>query len=76
MVDLTLYLHVYEINLISNSMEIRLDLRYTTILINCHRQTKGDDAVCRSTFNVAYRRLQPRITRIHKIQKGTKSEGY
>ena len=33
----------HEINLIANSMERRLGLRYTTILINCHRQTKGDD---------------------------------
>ena len=53
----------------------RLDLRYTTILINCHRQTKGDDAVCRSTVNLAYRRHGPRITRIQKIQQGTKNEG-
>ena len=29
----------YEINLIANSMERRLGLRYTTLLINCHRQT-------------------------------------
>ena len=63
----------YEINLIANSMERRLGLRYTTILIDCHHQTKGDDAVCRSTVNLAYRRLQPRITRIQKIQQGTKN---
>ena len=65
----------YEINLIAKSMERRLGLRYTTLLINCHRQTKGDDAVCRSTVNLAYRILQPRITRIQKIQQGTKNEG-
>ena len=56
-------------------MERRLGLRYTTILINVHRQTKGDDAVCRSTVNLAYRRHQPRITRIQKIQQVTKNEG-
>ena len=57
MLDVTLYLHVYEINLIANSMERRLGLRYTTLLINCHCQTNGDNAVCRSTVNLAYRRL-------------------
>ena len=61
MLDVTLYLHVYEINLIANSTEIRLVLRYTTLLINCHRQTNGDNAVCRSTVNLAYRRLLPLI---------------
>ena len=65
----------YEINLIANSMERRLGIRNTTILINFHRQIKGDDAVCRSTVNLAYRRLQPRTTRIQKIQQGTKNEG-
>ena len=38
----------YEINLIGNSMERRLGLRYTTLLVNCHCQTKGDNAVCMS----------------------------
>ena len=56
-------------------MERHLGLRYTTILINCHRQTKGDNAVCRSTVNLAYKRLQPRITKVQKIQQGTKNEG-
>ena len=39
----------HEINLLANSMERRLGLRYTTRLINCHRHTKGDNAVCLST---------------------------
>ena len=56
-------------------MERRLGLRYTTLLINCHYKTKGDNAVCRSTTNLAYKRLQPRITKIQKIQQGTKNEG-
>ena len=65
----------HEINLIANSMERRLGLRYTTLLINFHRHTKGDNAVCRSTVNLAYKRLQPRIKKIQKIQQGTKNEG-
>ena len=65
----------HEINLIANYMERRLGLRYTTIIIDCHRHTKGDNAVCRSTVNLAYKRRQPRITKIQKIQQGTKNEG-
>ena len=53
----------------------RLGLCYTTLLINCHCQTHGDNAVCRSTVNLAFRRLQPKITKIQKIQQGTKNEG-
>ena len=56
-------------------MEGSLGLRYTTLLINCHRHTKGDNEVCRSTVNLAYNRIQPRITKIHKIQQGTNNEG-
>ena len=62
----------YEINLIANSMERGLGLRYTTLLINCHRQTKVDNAVCSSTVNLAYKILQPRITKIHKYNKEQK----
>ena len=65
----------YEINMIANSMERSLGLRYTTLLINFHCQKKGDNTVCRSTVNLAYTRLQPRITKIQKIQQGTKNEG-
>ena len=61
MLDVTLYLHIYEINLIANTMERSLVLRYTTLLINCHRQTNGDNAMYRSTVNLAYRRLLPLI---------------
>ena len=61
MLDVTLYLHVYEINIISNPMERRPVLRYSTLLINCHRQKNGVNAVCRSTINLAYRRLLPLI---------------
>ena len=65
----------HEINLLANSMERRLGLRYTTCLINCHRHTKGDNAVCLSTVYLAFKRLQPRISKIQKIQQGTKNEG-
>ena len=56
-------------------MEKRLSLRYMNPLINFHRQTHGDIAVCRSTVNLAYRRLQPKITKVYKIQQGTKNGG-
>ena len=62
-----------EINIIANSMGKRLGLRYTTLLVNFHRQTHGDNAVCRSTVNLAFRRLQPKITKIQKIQQATKN---
>ena len=64
-----------EINLIDNSMGKCLGLRYTTLLINCHCQTNGDNAVCRSTVNLAYRRLQPKITKNSEIQQVKKNEG-
>ena len=56
-------------------MEDRLGLRYTTHLINCHYHHNGYDAVCKSTVYLAFLRLQPKKTRIHKIQQGTKNEG-
>ena len=56
-------------------MENRLGVTYTTKLINCHRHQKGFDAVCRSTVNLAFLILQSKITRIQKIQQGTKNEG-
>ena len=64
-----------ELNILADLMENRLGLRYTTQLINCHRYRNGFDAVCRSTVNLASLRLQPKITRIKKIQQGTKNEG-
>ena len=64
-----------ELNLLTNSMENRLGITYTTKLINCHRHHNGVDAVCRSTVNLDFLRLAPKITRIQKIQQGTKNEG-
>ena len=67
--------NVDEINLLANLMENRLGITYTTKLLNCHRHQNGVDAVCRSTVNLAFLRLAPKITRIQKIQQGTKNEG-
>ena len=67
--------NVDELNLLANSTENRLGITYTTKLINCHRQQNGIDAVYRSTVNSAFLRLAPKITRIQKIQQGTKNEG-
>ena len=48
-----------EINLLANPKQNLLGLCYTTPLINFHRQTHGDNAVSKSTVNLAFRRLQP-----------------
>ena len=62
-----------ELNILADSMENRLGLSYTTKLINFHLHQNGFDAVCRSTVNLAFLRLQPKITRIQKIQQGAKN---
>ena len=64
-----------ELNILEDSMENRLGLRYTTQLINFHCYWNGFDTVCKSTVNLAFLRLKPNITRIQKIQQGTKNEG-
>ena len=64
-----------ELNILADSMEKRLGLRYTTQLINCHCYQNGFDAVRKSTVNLECLRLQPKITRIQKIQQVTKNEG-
>ena len=58
-----------EINILVNSMQNRLGHCYTTLLINFHCQTHGDNAVCRSTVNLSFRRLQPKITKFRKYKK-------
>ena len=63
------------LNTLANLMENRLGITYTTKLLNCHRHQNGVDALCRSTVNLAFLRLAPKITRIQKIQQGTKNEG-
>ena len=64
-----------ETNLLANSMHNCLGLFYTTLLINFHRRTQGENSVSRSTVNLAFRILLPRIKHIQKIQKGTNNEG-
>ena len=64
-----------ELNILANSMENRLGLIYTTKLINFHCHRKSFDAVFRSTVNLAFLRLAPKITKIQKIQQVTKNEG-
>ena len=64
-----------ELNIVANSMENRLGITYTTKLLNCHHHQNGVDAVCRSTVDLAFLRLAPKITRIQKIQRGAKNEG-
>ena len=63
-----------ELDILADAMENRLGLRYTTHLINYHRHQSGFDAVCKSTVYLAFLRLQPKKTRIQKIQQGTKNE--
>ena len=65
----------YEINMPASSMQNRLGLRYKNILINCHYHTHDENLVSRSTVDLAFRRLQHKITKIQKIQQGTKNEG-
>ena len=64
-----------EINILADAMENHLGLRYTTHLINCHLNHEDFNAVCMSTFNIAFLRLQPKRTKIQRIQQGTKNEG-
>ena len=56
-------------------MQNRLGLCYTTLLLNCRRQTQGDNAVSGPTVNLAFRILQPKRTKIRKIQQGMENEG-
>ena len=56
-----------EINLLANSTQNRIGVIYTTLLINFSHQTLGENAVSRPTFNLAFRILQPKITKIQKI---------
>ena len=62
-----------ELNILADSIENRLGIRYTTPIIHFHCQQNGFDAVCKSTFNLSFLRLQPKITGLQKIQQGTKN---
>ena len=54
-------------------MQNRLGLRYTTLRISFHRHTHRENAVSKSTVNLAFRRLQPQITKNQKIQQGMRN---
>ena len=56
-------------------MQNRHGLHSTMILINFHCHTHGENAVSKSTVNLAFRRLQPKITQIQKIELRTNNEG-
>ena len=60
-----------ELNILADTMENKLGFHYINHPINCHRRHKGFNAVCNSTVNLAFLRLQPKRTRIHKIHQGT-----
>ena len=61
MVDLTFYLLLMKYICLKIQCKKRLGLRYTTLLINCNYHTHDNNAVSRSTVNLAFRRLQPKI---------------
>ena len=63
----------YEINLLADSMQNRIGLRYTVLLINCHCIKHGENAVSKYTLKLAFRRIQPKIIRIQKIQQGMRN---
>ena len=50
-------------------MQNRLWLRYTTLIVDCHSQTQGENAVGMSTINLAFRRLLPKIEKFKKYNK-------
>ena len=53
-----------EINMLVNSLQNCLGIQYTTLLIDFHCHTQGYNAVSRSTFNLAFRILLPKVTKI------------
>ena len=64
-----------EINLLENSMQNCICLHYKTLIISCHCQTQGENAGSRSTVNLSFRRLIPKIQKNYKIQQTTKNVG-
>ena len=64
-----------EFNILADAIENNLRLRYTTHMINHHRHNESFNAVCKYTDNLFFLRLQPKRTKIKKIQQGTKNEG-
>ena len=58
-----------ELKILADSTENRLGLTYTTKLINFYCHNNVFDAVFRSTVNLAFLRLAPKITRIQGVEK-------
>ena len=58
-----------------DSMQNRLGICYTTLLINCYCPTHGENSVSMSTVDLVLRRIQPKISKNQKIQQGTNNEG-
>ena len=56
-------------------MENYLGMRYTTYLKNCHCHHEGFNAVCKYTVDISFLRIQPKRTKVQRIQQGTKNEG-
>ena len=55
-------------------MQNRPGLLYTMLLIDCCRHTHGEIAVSKSSAKLSSMRLQPKITKIQKIQQGMKNK--
>ena len=70
-----LLLNPDELNILADSIGNILGLRYTTLLINGHCHNNGFEAEWKSTVNLAFLILQPKITIIQNIQQGNKNEG-
>ena len=64
-----------ELNSLADAMENKLGLCYTIHLINFHFHQNFFNAVCKSTVNLDFLILQPKRSRIQKIQQGTKNYG-
>ena len=56
-------------------MEKHNGLRYTAHIINYNRHHKGFNVVCKSTVNMYFLILQPKRTKVKRIQQGNKNEG-
>ena len=62
-----------ELNILANVTGNRLGIRYTTHLINYHRHHEGFNALCKSTVNISFLRIQHKRTKKKNIQQGTKN---
>ena len=70
-----LYKNLDELNILADMTEKHLGMRYTTHLINCNCHHNFFNEVCNYTVNIAFLRLQPKITKMQRIQQGTNNVG-